>query len=252
MTVSPPYRPDEPAGPGTSGQPGLEQPDTGDTPSTAADSIADHGGASQSGGVLRRSVAPWLMKLPNQLTWLRIACIPIVVVLLLKGMPVDPQAVFEPQWVDVAAAAMFGLAASTDFFDGWIARKFGAQSILGKLLDPLADKLLVVAAMIILVEKQRLAGWIAVVLIVRDLGINAIRLAALDEKIHLDSSMIGKAKTLLLDLGIAGLMVHGTLWGIPFLLLGQIGVAAAMASSLISAALYLVQYGRELKSRGLI
>lgn len=229
MNDSPPYQPEDPAEPRCGGG----------RPDTPGDSSVP-------------PVAPWLKRLPNQLTWLRIACIPAVVVLLLEGKSIDPRAHFEPQWVDVAAAATFGLAAITDFFDGWIARRFGAQSILGKLLDPLADKLLVVAAMIILVEKQRLAGWIAVVLIVRDLGINAIRLAALDEDIHLDSSIIGKAKTLLLDFGIAGLMVHGTLWGVPFLLVGQIGVFAALASSLISAGLYLMQYGRELRKRGLI
>ena len=98
------------------------------------------------------------MRLPNQLTWLRIACIPVVVILLLEGAPVLPgaDAKFEIQNVDILAAIVFGLAALTDFFDGWLARRFGAQSLLGKLLDPLADKLLVVASMIILVEKHKI------------------------------------------------------------------------------------------------
>jgi CDP-diacylglycerol--glycerol-3-phosphate 3-phosphatidyltransferase len=192
------------------------------------------------------------MRLPNQLTWLRIACIPVVVILLLEGAPVLPgaDAKFEIQNVDILAAIVFGLAALTDFFDGWLARRFGAQSLLGKLLDPLADKLLVVASMIILVEKQRLAGWIAVVLIVRDLGINAIRLAAMDEKIMIESSQLGKVKTFFLDLGIAGLMVHGTLWYIPWLLIGQISIGVAVASSLISAGLYLYAYAAALRTRG--
>lgn len=192
------------------------------------------------------------MRLPNQLTWLRIACIPVVVILLLEGAPLLPgsNSKFEIQNVDILAAIVFGLAALTDFFDGWLARRFGAQSLLGKLLDPLADKLLVVASMIILVEKQRLAGWIAVVLIVRDLGINAIRLAAMDEKIMIESSQLGKIKTFFLDLGIAGLMVHGTLWYIPWLLIGQISIGVAVASSLISAGLYLYAYAAALRSRG--
>jgi CDP-diacylglycerol--glycerol-3-phosphate 3-phosphatidyltransferase len=192
------------------------------------------------------------MRLPNQLTWLRIACIPVVVILLLEGAPVlsGADAKFEIQNVDILAAIVFGLAALTDFFDGWLARRFGAQSLLGKLLDPLADKLLVVASMIILVEKQRLAGWIAVVLIVRDLGINAIRLAAMDEKIMIESSQLGKVKTFFLDLGIAGLMVHGTLWYIPWLLIGQISIGVAVASSLISAGLYLYAYAAALRTRG--
>jgi CDP-diacylglycerol--glycerol-3-phosphate 3-phosphatidyltransferase len=176
----------------------------------------------------------------------------VVVILLLEGAPVvsGPDAKFEIQNVDILAAIVFGLAALTDFFDGWLARRFGAQSLLGKLLDPLADKLLVVASMIILVEKQRLAGWIAVVLIVRDLGINAIRLAAMDEKIMIESSQLGKVKTFFLDLGIAGLMVHGTLWYIPWLLIGQISIGVAVASSLISAGLYLFAYAAALRTRG--
>lgn len=192
------------------------------------------------------------MRLPNQLTWLRIACIPVVVILLLESAPLLPgsNSKFEIQNVDILAAIVFGLAALTDFFDGWLARRFGAQSLLGKLLDPLADKLLVVASMIILVEKQRLEGWIAVVLIVRDLGINAIRLAAMDEKIMIESSQLGKIKTFFLDLGIAGLMVHGTLWYIPWLLIGQISIGVAVASSLISAGLYLYAYAAALRSRG--
>jgi CDP-diacylglycerol--glycerol-3-phosphate 3-phosphatidyltransferase len=197
-------------------------------------------------------VAPWLRKLPNQLTWLRIACIPLVVILLLEGKPVVPGEVFQYEWVDVAAASVFGVAAITDFFDGWLARRFGAQSVLGKLLDPLADKLLVVASMIILVEKQRLAGWIAVVLIVRDLGINAIRLSAMDDNISIESSQIGKAKTLFLDFGIAGLMVHGTLWAIPWLWLGHICFAIALLSSVLSAVIYLFHYGQALRARNLL
>ncbi len=209
-------------------------------------------GVDSNSSETKKPTPLWLKKLPNRLTFLRIACIPVVVLLMLESDPVTPGEVAPVKWVDVAAAVVFGLAAITDFFDGWIARMFGAQSLLGKLLDPLADKLLVVAALIILVEKQRLAGWIAVVLIVRDLGINAIRIAAIDDNISLESSPIGKAKTLFLDLGIAGLMVHGVLWSIPFLLLGQISIGVALATSLLSAAHYLWQYGRALRSRGLL
>jgi CDP-diacylglycerol--glycerol-3-phosphate 3-phosphatidyltransferase len=191
----------------------------------------------------------WLMQLPNQLTWLRMACIPIVVLLLLEGQPVTPGLEFVPTNVDIWAALVFAVAAGTDFFDGWLARRFGAQTVLGKLLDPMADKLLVVSSMIILVEKQRLAGWVAVVLIVRDLAINAIRISAMDDQIVIESSQIGKAKTLFLDIGIAGLMVHGTLWSIPWLAIGQIFTGLAVASSVISAGLYLMSYARALRTR---
>lgn len=212
--------------------------------------MAENDESSQSTPSASPVTPRWLMRLPNQLTWLRIACIPVVVTLLLEGQPVVPGQPFETQLVDIWAAVIFGIAAGTDFFDGWLARRFGAQTVLGKLLDPLADKLLVVASMIILVEKQRLAGWIAVVLIVRDLAINAIRLSALDDKIVIESSEMGKAKTLFLDFGIAGLMVHGTLWGIPWLWIGHISIGVALATSLLSAALYLQGYARALQAQG--
>lgn len=154
-----------------------------------------------------------------------------------------------PNITDIIAASVFSLAALTDFFDGWVARKFRIETMLGKLLDPLADKLLVVSALIILVEKHRMEGWVAVILIVRDLGINAIRLAAIDEGIHIPSGFIGKTKTTFLDIGIIGLIVYGTLWGIPFHYVGHIFVLLALLASIISASQYLFDYGRQLKSK---
>lgn len=197
----------------------------------------------------KQETPSWLLKLPNQLTLFRMACIPAVVLLLIRGATVVEDQPFQIQTSDVIAALVFGLAAGTDFLDGWLARRFGAQSMLGKLLDPLADKLLVVSSMIILVEKQRLAGWVAVVLIVRDLGINAIRLSAYEDRIVIESSQLGKWKTVFLCFGMAGLMVHGTLWSVPWLLIGQVATGIAVAASLWSALTYLVEYARALKER---
>jgi CDP-diacylglycerol--glycerol-3-phosphate 3-phosphatidyltransferase len=154
-----------------------------------------------------------------------------------------------PTITDIIAAIVFGIAALTDFFDGWVARRFKLETMLGKLLDPLADKLLVVSALIILVEKHRMEGWVAVILIVRDLGINAIRLAAVDEGIHIPSNFIGKTKTTFLDLGIIGLIVYGNLWLIPFHYIGQIFILLAFLASIISAAQYMFDYGKQLKKK---
>jgi CDP-diacylglycerol--glycerol-3-phosphate 3-phosphatidyltransferase len=195
------------------------------------------------------NVPRWLRRLPNQLTYLRIACIPVVVFFMLDGQEVFDGKEFQIQTTDLIAGLIFSLAALTDFFDGWIARRFGIESLLGKLLDPLADKLLVVSAMIILVEKHRLAGWIAVVLIVRDLGINAIRIAALEENIVISSSWIGKTKTLFLDVGIVALTIYGNLFDlIPGKLVGTIALWCALVASLWSGFQYLWDYARHLKS----
>ncbi len=202
-----------------------------------------------------KPVSPWLKKLPNRLTYLRILCIPIVVYLLTYGdIAVDSWQFWHvkpiyPSATDICAAIIFAIAAITDFFDGLIARHFHVETMLGKLLDPLADKLLVVSAMIILVEKHRMEGWIAVVLIVRDLGINAIRLAAMDEGISIPSNFIGKTKTALLDIGIVGLIVYGYIGKIPFHYVGRLFIACALAVSLISAIQYLHSYGVQLKKK---
>ena len=198
-------------------------------------------------------VAPWLKKLPNQLTYLRMAIIPLVVTLLILSDSVVPGVQYVPTWYDIAAGWLFGLAAATDFFDGWLARKYQVESIIGKLLDPLADKLLVVSTLIVLVEKHKFAAWIAVALIVRDLGINAVRVSAIEDNISIPSGSLGKIKTILLDLGIVGLIVygHGPLldmfnWNIP----GQVLIYLALTASLVSAFQYLKHYAKELKRLG--
>ena len=192
----------------------------------------------------------FIQKLPNRLTWLRIGCIPIVVLLMLRSETVEPNAVFVPSEADYWSAAVFVVAAITDFFDGWIARRYGVETVLGKLLDPLADKLLVVSALIILVDKHRLAGWIAVIVIVRDLGINAIRIAAMEENITVASSWIGKTKTALLYAGIVGLMLYGSVGWFSFRFVGEMFMWCALIASVTSAILYLIDYARQLRKVG--
>ncbi len=203
----------------------------------------------------QKPISLFLRKLPNRLTFLRILCIPIVVYLMTFGDIAEETWRFwnvkplTPSTTDILAAIVFAVAAITDFFDGYVARKFQIETMLGKLLDPLADKLLVVSAMIILVEKHRMEGWIAVIIIVRDLGINAIRLAALDEGIQISSNFIAKTKTTFLDIGIVGLTIYGFYGYIPFHYVGHIFMVLALGASLISAAQYLTDYAIQLKRR---
>lgn len=201
------------------------------------------------GQVGRTAPAPWLRRLPNQLTLLRILCIPLVVLLMLQGEHYVAGQPFEVKTTDGWACFVFSVAAITDFLDGYLARRFGVETLLGKLLDPLADKLLVVSALIILVDQHRMASWIAVVLIVRDLGINAVRIAAMEENIFIHSSWIGKTKTFLLDIGIAFLMVNGTiLTYLDCRLIGLAFVWLALVSSVWSAVQYLYDYAKKTKA----
>lgn len=198
-------------------------------------------------------MSPWLQKLPNRLTFLRILCIPVVIYFLTFSAPGEEKLLFwqtvplVPSTCDIIAAILFGVAACTDILDGYFARKFNIETTLGKLLDPLADKLLVVSVMVLLVESHRLNGVIAVILIVRDLGINAIRLAAHEDGMHLGSNWIGKIKTVFLDIGIAGLIVNGWFFHLPFHLLGPFFIYLALVASIVSAVQYLYQYGKHLR-----
>lgn len=199
-------------------------------------------------------MAPWLKKLPNRLTYLRMLCVPVVIYLLTFSESAQEYWLFWktppliPSTLDIIAASLFWFAALTDVFDGLIARKFNIETVLGKLLDPLADKLLVVSTMVLLVENHRLNGVLAVILIVRDLGINAVRLAAHEDGIHINSNWIGKIKTVFLDIGIGGLIINGYLLYIPFHILGPFFIYLALIASLVSAAQYLIEYSKHLRS----
>jgi CDP-diacylglycerol--glycerol-3-phosphate 3-phosphatidyltransferase len=127
------------------------------------------------------------LNLPNLLTVLRIMLVPVLVVALLGNTPAG----------DVLAAIVFALASLTDFFDGYLARARGSVTTFGKLMDPLADKLLIVAALISLVSLHRLAAWVAMVIITRELAVTVLRLGASQAGVVMPASMFGKVKTCL-------------------------------------------------------
>jgi CDP-diacylglycerol--glycerol-3-phosphate 3-phosphatidyltransferase len=125
------------------------------------------------------------LNLPNVLTVLRIMLVPVVVVALLGNTPAG----------DVLAAVVFALASLTDFVDGRLARARGSITTFGKLMDPLADKLLIVAALISLVSLDRLAAWVAMVIITRELAVTVLRMGATQAGVVIEASMFGKIKT---------------------------------------------------------
>jgi CDP-diacylglycerol--glycerol-3-phosphate 3-phosphatidyltransferase len=140
------------------------------------------------------------LNLPNLLTVLRIMLVPALVVALLGNTPGG----------DVLAAVVFALASLTDFIDGRLARARDSVTAFGKLMDPLADKLLIVAALISLVSLHRLAAWVAMVIITRELAVTVLRLAAAGAGVVIAASMFGKLKTCLQIAAIlAVIAVHG-------------------------------------------
>lgn len=139
-----------------------------------------------------------LLNLPNILTLSRIAAVPIVVFLLL----------FESKQSCFWAAVVFTAAAITDWLDGYLARKWGIVTILGKFLDPLADKLIVMAALIMLIPLDRVPAWTVFVILARELIVSGIRSIASSEGIVIAASDLGKYKTIFQMIAIVGLLLH--------------------------------------------
>lgn len=139
-----------------------------------------------------------LLNLPNILTLSRIAAVPIVVFLLL----------FESRQNCFWAAFVFTLASITDWLDGYLARKWGIVTILGKFLDPLADKLIVMAALIMLIPLDRVPAWAVFVILARELIVSGIRSIASSEGIVIAASDLGKYKTIFQMVAIVGLLLH--------------------------------------------
>jgi CDP-diacylglycerol---glycerol-3-phosphate 3-phosphatidyltransferase len=125
------------------------------------------------------------LNLPNLLTVGRIMLAPVLVVALLGNTREG----------DVLAAIVFALASLTDFVDGYLARSRKTITTFGKLMDPLADKLLIIAALISLVSLNRLEAWVAMVIITRELAVTVLRLGATQAGVVMQASMSGKVKT---------------------------------------------------------
>ena len=132
------------------------------------------------------------MNLPNRITLARIFLIPFFMALLLSKIPYG-------KWL---AAAVFIIAALTDSLDGYLARSSNQITDLGKVLDPLADKLIVAAALIVLVQLGQLSSWIVVIIIAREFGVSGLRIMAAAKNKIVAASFLGKAKTLSQSLAV--------------------------------------------------
>lgn len=139
------------------------------------------------------------VNVPNVLTVLRILLVPVLVVALLDATPSG----------DLLAAIVFAVASLTDLLDGYLARTRNAVTTFGKLMDPIADKLLIVAALIALVSLDRVAAWVAMVIIARELSVTAMRMAAGAHGVVISASPFGKAKTVLQIAMVLSLIAAG-------------------------------------------
>lgn len=149
------------------------------------------------------------LTIPTLLTWSRIIAIPLIM-LVYYFIP-EPSS-----WRDVVAAGLFVIVAITDWFDGYLARKLNQTSSFGAFLDPVADKFLVCTSLLILLDLHRVAAFIVLIIIGRELAITALRewMAQIGASASVAVHMVGKAKTMVQMIAIPFLLFNRSIWGV--------------------------------------
>lgn len=162
------------------------------------------------------------MTTATKITLARVALIPVFMVVLLLGF----------KW---PAMIIFAVASLTDFVDGYVARHYNQTSDFGKFLDPLADKLLVVAAMLIFIQQGRMPAWVVMLVLTREFAVSGLRMVAAKEGTVLAAGFSGKVKTFSTMVGLCALMV------LPFVWLDWVVIAVIAVTTLYSGIEYFVQ-----------
>ena len=162
------------------------------------------------------------MTTATKITLARVALIPVFMVVLLMGY----------EW---PAMLIFAIASLTDFVDGYIARHYNQTSDFGKFLDPLADKLLVVAAMLIFIQQGRMPAWVVMIVLAREFAVSGLRMVAAKEGTVLAAGFSGKVKTFSTMVGLCAMMV------LPFVWLDWVVIVVIAVTTLYSGIEYFVQ-----------
>ncbi|MGY4689887.1 CDP-diacylglycerol--glycerol-3-phosphate 3-phosphatidyltransferase [Salibacterium sp. K-3] len=183
------------------------------------------------------------MNLPNQITIARILLIPVFMVLMLVPFSTGQIAINEASlpYPHLAGAVLFIIAAATDWLDGYAARKYQLVSTFGKFLDPLADKLLVTAALLSLIELQLVPAWMGIVILSREFAVTGMRLVAASDGTVIAASGLAKWKTVFQMAAMAVLLLHNVpfaAWNIP---VGMMLMWAAVLLTILSGVDYFVK-----------
>lgn len=183
------------------------------------------------------------LNIPNLLTWARIVLIPLVVGIFYAPLP--------PHEQNLIATSAFVVAAVTDWFDGWLARKLGQTSAFGAFLDPVADKLMVAAALVILVQLARVDAVVAIIIIGREIAISALRewMAKIGASKSVAVSFVGKLKTTAQMTAIPLLLYDDPLLGLPIIAMGEALIWLAAMLTLWSMGYYLSKAWPEIRDR---
>jgi len=169
-----------------------------------------------------------ILNLPNGVTIIRIVAIPIILLLLFTS----------GQAYKVITALLFLFVAGTDTLDGYLARRRGMVTTLGKFLDPLADKLLIVTALIALIPARGIPFWMVIVIVGREIAVTGLRGIAVSQDMVISASPLGKYKTVFEVASIFFLIFDGNLFPIDFYQVGIVFLWVAMGMAIISAVDY--------------
>jgi len=181
-----------------------------------------------------------MMNLPNFLTSLRILLIPVFILFFTMPHPARP----------LMSVLIFLTASLTDFFDGYFARRHAQITKLGKLLDPVADKLLVSSALILLVSVGRVPAWVVIVIIAREFIVTGIRAVAATENVILSSEPLGKVKFFFQILSIVFLLLDEHLGPVNLYSWGNGFLEFSMVLAIISGGQYCVEFWKQISLKG--
>lgn len=189
------------------------------------------------------------LNIANYISFGRIAAIPLIIIFMM----------FINDWRDGAhtwnafwsflTALIYGVASFSDMLDGYYARRHKVESTFGKFFDPVADKLLNLAAMIMLIPLGRIPAWLVVLLLIREIGITMLRGIAANEQMIISASTWGKYKTAFGSFGLAFLILHYPFWGIEWMLIGWVLFIISAAFSIGSGIEYVVRFIKEVSTK---
>ena len=172
------------------------------------------------------------LNLPTLLTLSRIVLIPVFV--------------FSVYLHPIFGALVFSIASLTDFLDGYFARRSGDITTFGIILDPIADKFLVISALIVLVDMERLAAWIAIIIIVREFLVTGLRVVALSKDIIIPAELGGKIKTGVQIAAVLCLILNRNLFNINLYDIGIVLIWLALVLSIVSGVKYTISFGKRI------
>jgi len=175
---------------------------------------------------------------PNTLTLFRIATIPIIVILML----------YPTRLSCLVAGLLFSAAAITDYFDGYIARRFGLVSNLGKVMDPVADKLLVSSAFIMLTAEGWVPAWMVCIIIGREIAVTGLRNIIAEKGEDVSASNLGKYKTGFQIAAAIPLLIHYPFFGLDTTVIGRFFLWGALIFTIWSGADYFFKFRKLLKT----